>query len=129
MKYGNFCSMIIFSLYLLFILPACHTPNNLITKPSAFAKTIRKANTDKRSFLMYSGIDTFSIIHIMVENARREMTVQLNTIDSIQRKNILYPNNLKGKQIVLYMRDSVSYTLEEPHTIPIRNIARIQLID
>jgi hypothetical protein len=65
----------------------------------------------------------------MVENARREMTVQLNTIDSIQRMNLVYPKTLKGKQIVLYMRDSTSYTLEEPHTLPINQIARIQLIN
>jgi hypothetical protein len=120
--------MIIFSC-LFFTLIACYTPNNFITRSSAFAKTIRKANNDKRHFVMFSGVDTFAIIHIMVENARREMTVQLNTIDSIQRMNLVYPKTLKGKQIVLYMRDSTSYTLEEPHTLPINQIARIQLIN
>jgi len=128
MQYRNFSNMIIFSLWLFVALSACHTPN-VVTKPSAFAKTIKKANIDKRPFLMYSGVDTFVITHIMIENARREMTVQLDRIDSIQRMNLIYPNTLQKKQVVLYMHDSTSYTLDEPHTIPIRKIARIQLVE
>ena len=124
----NFHAWIIFCLWLVFTLPACRTPN-VVTKPSAFAKTIKKASKEERPTLMFSGVDTFSVTHLMIENARRDITVQLNRIDSFQRRSLVSDTSLQKKQMLLYMVDSISYTLDEPHTIPIKKIARIELKD
>ena len=78
---------------------------------------------------MFSGVDTFSVTHLMIENARRDITVQLNRIDSFQRRSLVSDTSLQKKQMLLYMVDSISYTLDEPHTIPIKKIARIELKD
>ena len=100
-----------------------------ITKMRAFPKTIEKAKKDKRHFIMYSGKDTFTVTSIMIENAKREFTVQLDRVDSLYRANLNNSKSLPGKHLFLYMQDSTSYTLDEPHTIPLTKIARIQLGD
>lgn len=110
----------------IFLLSACRTAN-VIDSPNDFAKTIRKANRQKQPFLMFSGVDTFVVTHIMVENRRRDITVQLNRLDSARRMQLLSPASSLPKQYLLYMRDSTSYTLDEPHTIPTTRIDRIQV--
>lgn len=128
MKAVNLFTLIILS-SAFFMLFACHAVNDTITTPSAFAKTIRKANRDKHPFLMFSGVDTFSVTHIMIENKRRDMTVQLARIDSSHRTVLRNPNTVDRKTVALYMRDSTSYLLEEPHTIPVSKISKIQIMD
>ncbi len=122
-------STTIFPLILFFTLSGCSVQNNseAITKRSAFSKTIERAKRDKRYFIMYSGKDSFSITSIMVENRKREVTVQLDRIDSIHKAAITNPAASPEKEIFLYMQDSVSYTLDEPHTIPLTKVRRIEL--
>lgn len=78
---------------------------------------------------MYSGKDTFAVTSIMIANSKREFTVQLDRLDSSRRANLNNPANQPEKQLALYMLDSTSYTLDEPHTIALKKIARIQLRD
>jgi len=110
-------------------LSGCYVHNSTepITKTSVFPKTIERAKKDKRYFIMYSGTDTFTVTSIMIENAKKEFTVQLDRVDSLHKANLSNPKALPGKQIFLYMHDSTSYTLDEPHTIPLTKVARIQL--
>jgi hypothetical protein len=77
MKGRNFCIVSFLFSVLFVIVSACGTTSDTLTNPSTFAKTIRKASKDKRPMLMFSGVDTFSVAHIMIENKRRDMTVQL----------------------------------------------------
>ena len=99
----------------------------VITKPRAFPKIIERAKKDNRHFILYSGKDTFKVMSIVTENAKRDFTVQLDRVDSLYRANLNSSKPLAGKHIFLYMQDSISYTLDEPHTIPVNKVARIQL--
>ena len=73
---------------------------------------------------MYSGVDTFAVTSIALERRSREFTVQLAKADSLQRAvNSKLPTS--NKKIYIYMKDSTSYTLDEPHTIPLKNINRL----
>jgi len=109
----------------------CYVQNNSepITQARVFPKTIERAKKDKRHFIMYSGRDTFTVTSIMIENGKRDFTVQLDRVDSLYRANLNNSKALPGKQLFLYMQDSTSYTLDEPHTIPLTKVARIQLSD
>ena len=121
----------IFCLVIFFSLQGCSIYNNgeAITKTSVFPKTIERAKKDNRYFVMYSGKDTFAVTNIMIENRRREFTVQLDRIDSLHRVSLKNPATSPEKKIFLHMLDSTSYTLDEPHTIPMTKVAIIRLIN
>jgi hypothetical protein len=107
---------------------ACYTGGNTITKRSAFPKVMEKAKTDKRYFILHSGVDTFAVTSMQVEN-RREFTVHLDRMDSLRTIALNNPLVLSKKQAHLFMHDSTSYTLDEPHTISFNKVARIELVE
>jgi hypothetical protein len=113
---------------IVFLICCCYllacSPGNEITNTSKYRGTLERGRKDHRSFVMYSGIDTFAVTSIAVERRSREFTVQLDKPDSLQRpvNSKLPPSN---KKIFIYMKDSTSYTLDEPHTIPLKNISRL----
>jgi hypothetical protein len=78
--------------------------------------------------IMHSGVDTFSVTSVVVERSKRQFTVQLGKLDSLYQATLTAPAPAK-KPVRLIMRDSTSYTLDEPHTIPLNRIARIELAD
>lgn len=78
--------------------------------------------------VMHSGVDTFAVTSVVVERSKRQFTVQLGKLDSLYQATLTAPAPAK-KPIHLFMRDSTSYTLDEPHTIPLNRIARIELAD
>ena len=78
---------------------------------------------------MHSGIDTFTVTSVVVEKSKKEFTVHLNKLDSLRRVSMKNPKRSGEKYIRMYMHDSTSYTLDEPHTLPLKKIARIELID
>ena len=78
---------------------------------------------------MHSGTDTFAITSVLVERRKQHVTVHLNRLDSLHRVHINNPKALAEKQIHVYVRDSILYTLDEPHTIPFNKVARIELVD
>lgn len=75
--------------------------------------------------IMYSGVDTFSVASVVVERSKRQFTVHLGKLDSLYQSTLTGPSSTK-KPLRLFMRDSTSYTLDEPHTIPLTRIARIE---
>lgn len=129
MKGRNFNTIILSFSWLGIVLSACGSTNKTVTDPSHFAKVIKKSNRKHHSLLMFSGVDSFVVTHIMLENRRRDMTVQLDRIDSAQKMALMNTGAAKAKQAVLYMRDSTSYLLKEPHTIAVSKIERIQVIE
>ena len=107
---------------------SCHTGSGSVTNSSAFPKTLERAKKDKRSIILYSGIDTFAVTSVTVEN-RREFTVHLDRMDSVRRTTLNNPTVLPEKRAHLFMRDSISYTLDEPHTLLFKNLGRIELAE
>lgn len=79
--------------------------------------------------VMFSGADTFAVTDVQVWRSKRQFTVQLARPDSILVLALRGYPKLPGKRLYLYLRDSASYTLDEPHTIPMDRIARIGLSD
>ncbi|MDQ3844537.1 MAG: hypothetical protein M3342_11065 [Bacteroidota bacterium] len=132
MKAFSYWSTIIISCILTCCLTYCsvqHDNTKPFTRTAAFPRVIERAKKDKRYFIMHSGVDTFVITSVLVERSKQQFTVHLNRLDSLHRVNMNNSKSLAGKQIHVYMRDSTSYTLDEPHTIPLSRVARIELID
>ena len=120
----------VYILVLLCSLTAClsnYGDGKPVTRISAFPRVMEKARQDKRYFIMHSGIDTFAITSLLVEKGKNEFTVHLNKLDSLHRLHNAASST--EKQAKLFMRDSVSYTLDEPHTIPFNRVARIELVN
>lgn len=79
--------------------------------------------------LLLSGVDTFVITDVQVSRARRQFTVHLARPDSVHRQLLQAGHAAPVKFMQVSMRDSVSYTLDEPHTIPLERIAKIELVN
>lgn len=113
---------------IVFCFLSCHTQGDSVTKTSAFPRVIERAKKDKRYFIMHSGVDTLAITSIEVEN-RKEFTVHLDRMDSLRRVTLNNPTVLSKKQLHLFMSDSTSYTLDEPHTISFSKLAKIEFVE
>jgi hypothetical protein len=94
---------------------------NATSSPAAYSRTIQRANKEKHYFIMHSGVDSYRVTQAEVEKTKQQFTVHLAKIDSLPASG-----NAGGKKLHMYMKDSVSYTLDEPHTILISKIARIE---
>jgi hypothetical protein len=97
-----------------------------VTRTSAFPRLMERAKKDQRLVVMYSGVDSFVVTSMLIEKARKNFTVHLAKLDSAQRVQVQIPQPAAAKHVQVYMRDSVSYTLDEPHTLPFQKIARIE---
>lgn len=141
-RYATIIFAIFISCIISCIVAACSS-GNLTTKtvsvPSDYPSVISKAQKDKRYFIMKSGLNIYSVTSVDLDNAKRQVTVTLDKVDS---SHLVYINNpeirrSKGKEgetpvraeIRLLMKDSTSYTLDEPHTIPLAKVDRIELLD
>jgi hypothetical protein len=76
---------------------------------------------------MHSGVDVYRIKSIEVEKSKQQFTVQLDKLDSLHLAGMKNPKSFGDKVIYLQMKDSASYTLDEPHTIPLKKVARIEV--
>src|SRR3954464_11472955 len=128
--FASIVSMIIFS---------CSSQNSsgkTVTAQSKFPRIIERAKKDQRYLIMQSGINVYNVTSVDLDKKKQEMTVTLDKVDSSRlanAKNVAENNSQSGKvidsassQLYLYMKDSTSYTYDEPHTIPIKNIDRVQ---
>ncbi len=63
------------------------------------------------------------------------MTVQLDKVDSLHLVYVKNPETKPYKatpelsEMHLYMKDSISYTLDEPHDLPLDKVAKIEVIN
>lgn len=132
MKILSYCSATIFAFIFMGSLTACfngYDSTKPITESSSYRRVIERARKDKRYFIMHSGVDVYNIFSVEVERSRQQFTVQLHKVDSLHLANINTPKSLNEKFVHVFMRDSTSYTLDEPHTIPMNKVARIELAD
>lgn len=109
-----------------------------VTPASAYPAAIQQAKQDNRSFILHSGTNVYSIYHVELDQASQALTVQLHKLDSLYIVNVEKPESgpsttkrgetAKINQIHIYTKDSISYTLDEPHTIPLENVEKIDLL-
>jgi hypothetical protein len=107
---------------------SCLSGNN-ITRTVAFPRVIEKGKKDKNYFIMQSGVDVYRIKSIEVEKSKQQFTVLLDRVDSLHLAGKKKNKSLNEKLIELHMKDSTSYTLDEPHTIALNKVASIQVVD
>lgn len=116
-----------------------YTKAKTVTSESSYPAAIEKAIKDHRYFTMQSGINLYSVTSVDLDQAKRQMTVTLDKVDSSRllngdKKVSKRYKPQKGEaaassQIHLYMTDSTSYTLDEPHTIGLNKISRVEMFD
>lgn len=104
-----------------------------------YLKTIEKAKDDKRYFILYSGINIYSVTSVDVDRAKQQFTVQLDKVDSLRLIYLQNPQTNRSRpksgeltsfsEIRVYMSDSTSYTLDEPHTLFLDKVAKVELVD
>lgn len=141
MKTLRFCSTAFFALISLCVLSGCsnsYTKAKTVTPASAYPAAIEQANRDNRSFILHSGINIYTITSYQLNKEKQKLDVQLNKPDSLHAVDVSDRESgrsrpKKGessliKEIHIYTKDSVSYTLDEPHTIPLENLARVDLV-
>ncbi len=110
-----------------------------VTPASKFPAAIERAQVAHRYFVLQSGINVYSVTSVEVDQAKQHMTVTLDKVDSIhllQLRNSAGSNYQTAKaeqrvqpRIHVYLSDSTSYTFDEPHTIPLNKVSRVELID
>ena len=114
-----------------------HYPASPVTSSAAFPGVLERAQKDKKYIIMYSGVNIYSVVSAQTDKAKEHITVQLDKVDSTQLTESKSLNTVSNttansalpafSKVYLYMKDSTSYTLDEPHTIPLANVSRIVL--
>ena len=113
-------------------------PASPVTAVGSYPKALSKAKKDERYMIMYSGTNVYNVTSVLLHKADKNMTVQLDRVDSTQLSTTTAVDTIgyaartnkpaaNAKKVTLYMKDSTTYTLDEPHTIPLANIAKIEL--
>jgi hypothetical protein len=126
----------------LFFIPGCsneYYTAKTITNSSGYSAVITKAQKKHRYIMMQSGVNLYSVTLADVHKSRQEMTVTLDKVDStrlttfnsaVSSNTKLKKAGLVGEAMVrLYMTDSTSYTYDEPHTVPMNKISRVEVVD
>lgn len=89
---------------------------------------------NKRYFVLQSGTNLYTVTSVDVHKRKKEVTVTLDKVDTLHLAFFKNPELRKGNpaakpQINVFMKDSTTYTMDEPHTIPVERIARIEMLD
>ncbi len=132
MKAFTYWRITFFTLILSCSIYSCSNHYNNTTadsNASAFSRMLNRAQKHKHYMIMHSGVDVYRIFQVEVEESKQQFTVHLNFVDSIHKANMNNPKSLGEKQTHVYMKDPASYTLDEPHTIPLNRVARIEVVD
>lgn len=136
MQIIKFLSVGIWSLVAL-LLWGCnrYTTATPTTNVSTYPKVLERAKKDHRNIVMQSGVNYYTMTSFDMDKAKRQMTITLDKVDSLHRSTkttgmTSQPMNSSFKpSVYVIMKDSISYTLDEPHTIPIERITRIETRD
>lgn len=131
MKIFRYRKICVFALILSFSAYGCsntYTEAKTISRASAYPRVIERAKKDKRYFIMYSGVDTYAVTSVEINKSNKQFTVQLDKVGSLHTANTNNTTPVSDKLIHVYMRDSTSYTLDEPHTIDLDKVAKIELV-
>lgn len=85
--------------------------------------------------MLHSGVNIYTVVSVEVHKSKKQMTVQLDKPDSLHSFYVTnhetkpYKPNPELSEMHMYMTDSVSYTLDEPHEILLEKVAKIELIN
>lgn len=128
---GAFCS------FLFYLSAGCSSqsyPANTPIPRSGYPSAIERAKKSKWYMVLHSGINVYSINAVQLDRAKKQATVQLDKVDSAYLSGsggvaAGAGNAARQPAMHLYTSDSTSYTLDEPHTIMLEKIARIERVD
>jgi hypothetical protein len=141
MKHSGFFIPGILAAIVLFAFWACASSNfhsKPVTDTSSYPSIIERAKKNKRYFIMQSGINVYNVTSVDLDKAKKQLTVTLDKVDSLRLVYFKNPGLKQGQtqravdathEIHMYMKDSTSYTLDEPHTLLLNNVARVELSD
>lgn len=132
MKTFSYCSIAFLTLIISFSIFSCSSQldnTTPVANASAFSRMLNRAQKNKHYMIMHSGVDIYRIFQVEVEKSKQQFTVHLNFVDSIHKANLENPKALGERQTHVYMKDSASYTLDEPHTISFNKVDRIEVAD
>jgi hypothetical protein len=110
-----------------------------VTSTSKYPGVLERARKDQRYFILHSGINLYTVTSLDLDRAKQQMTVTLDKVDSTHLLNFKNfqamghkPEKVEANgtsEIYVFMNDSTSYTLDEPHTIPLKNVGKVELLD
>ena len=142
MRTLRFCSATFFAVIFSCALSGCsnsYIKAKPVTAASSYPAVIEQAKKDQRYFLLKSGINLYTVTSVDLDKAKQQMTVTLDKVDSSRLVNVSNFESRRYKPrkgestgssaIHLYTTDSTSYTLDEPHTIPLNKVGRVELVD
>lgn len=124
----------------LYILTGCSSPyykTRTVASKGKYLKSMEKARDDKRYFILFSGINIYSVTSVDVDKDKQQFTVQLDKVDSLRLPYLQNPQIKRyksnqspaGPELRVYMRDSTSYTLDEPHTLLVDKVAKVEAVE
>lgn len=93
MKLSRYFNTIIFSLIFVSFISGCLTHryrSGTITSTAAYPAIIERAKKDKRYFIMYSGVNIYTVVSVQVDKAKEHMTVQLDKVDSARLTRVCF---------------------------------------
>lgn len=135
---SKFVKNLFFSSIFSFIIGACSSQFSKArtVKPTSYPAVFNRVKKDHRFSIMQSGINFYTIKSIEVDHSKQQFTVTLDKLDSIKtvyfKNQQSSSNSIKAgeeRQLHLYMKDSTSYSLDEPHTILLERVARVALVN
>ncbi len=140
MKISSFCRISFFACTFLYVIYGCsnsYITSKPITSAADYPDAIEQAKKDDRHFILHSGINVYTVTSFLLDRAKQSITVHLAKVDSLHIVNVENAQNNAdkpkksasgAKEIHIYTKDSTSYTLDEPHTIPFDNVGNIDMV-
>ena len=92
-----------------------------------YPAAIERAKRSKWYMVLHSGINVYSITSVQVDKSKQQATVQLDKVDSSYLAAT--GNSRRISAMHWYTVDSTSYTLDEPHTIVLDKITKMERVD
>ena len=107
-----------------------------VSSSADFPAVLETSRKKDRAFILHSGLNIYAVSSLELDKPKENMHVQLKKLDSVQVVQVDAPGKTTDKaaaagrpnEVHLYMKDSASYLLEEPYTIPLARVARIDIL-
>ncbi len=141
MKIYRFCCTILFAFIFSCALSGCfqyYFKAKPVIPVSAYPAAVEQAKQENRFFILHSGTKAYNITSLQVDQAKQQMELELGQIDSLHTLYVTKPQSrryraVKGQsrvltEIHLYLKDTGSYSLNEPLTLPFARVSKIELL-
>lgn len=123
------CFAILLVLIMCEVFPGCanhaYQANGAIPR-AQYPAAIERAKQRKWYMVLHSGVNVYSITAVQLDKAKQQATVQLDKIDSTYLSG---SGTSKTSAMHWYTSDSTSYTLDEPHTIALDKVSRMERVN